>query len=139
MVTQSPIDRLLAAIDKLDVQAVIDLVAPDTRLLTADGRRAQGIEPVRQLLTDFVATLRSTKHRITAQWHQDDVWIAEIEATYELQDWLLIPAVPRAIILRDGPDGIEDVRFYGAHEHPLGEHRTGEEGTRIGNRWVPPL
>jgi ketosteroid isomerase-like protein len=81
MCTQSPIDRLLAAIDKLDVDAVTALFAPDARLLTADGRRAQGIEPVRQLLADFVATLRSTKHRVTAQWHPDDVWIAEVEAS----------------------------------------------------------
>jgi hypothetical protein len=139
MVTQSPIDRLFAVIDTLDVQAVTALFAPDGRLLTADGRRAQGTEPVTQLLTEFVATLRSTTHRITAQWHPDDVWIAEIEATYELQDWLLIPAVPRAIVLREGPDGIADLRIYGAHEHPLSEHRTGDEGTRIGTRWVPPL
>jgi SnoaL-like domain len=139
MGTPSPIDRLLAAIDKLDVDAVTALFAPDARLLTADGRRAEGIEPVRQLLADFVATLRSTKHRVTAQWHPDDVWIAEVEASYELRDWLLIPAVPRAIVLRDGPDGIADLRMYGAHEHPVSEHRTGEEGIGIGSRWVPPL
>ena len=139
MVNQSPIDQLLAAIDKLDVEAATALLAPDGRVLTADGRRAQGTEAVRQLLADFVSTLRSTTHRVTAQWHPDNVWIAEVEATYELRDWLLVPAVPRAIVLRDGPDGIADVAVYGAHEHPLGEHRTGEEGTVIGNRWVPPL
>jgi hypothetical protein len=139
MVTQSPIDRLLAAIDTLDVDAVTALFAPDARLLATDGRRAEGTEPVRQFFAEFVATLRSTKHRITAQWHQYDVWIAEVEGSYELRDWLLIPAVPRAVVLRGGPDGIADLRIYGAHEHPLSEHRTGEEGTVVGNRWVPPL
>jgi hypothetical protein len=94
---------------------------------------------VRALLIDFVATVRSATHRITAQWHQDDVWIAEVDATYELQDWLQLNALPRAFVLRAGPDGFADVRVYGAHERPLAEHRTGEEGMWIGERWIPPL
>jgi SnoaL-like domain len=138
-VDPSPIARLLAAIDQLDVEAAMALVAPDGRLLAVDGRRAQGTEAVRALLTDYLAKLRSTTHRITAQWHQDDVWIAEVEASYELQDWLQIRALPRAFVMREGPDGFVDLRVYGAHEHPLTEHRTGTEGMRIGGRWIPPL
>ena len=136
---QSPIARLLAAIDELDVEAAMALVAPDGRLLAVDGRRAEGSDAVRDLLADFLAKLRSTTHQITAQWHQDNVWIAEVEATYELQDWLQMRALPRAFVLREGPDGFVDLRVYGAHEHPLTEHRTGAEGVRIGGRWIPPL
>lgn len=136
---ESPIDQLLGAIDKLDVEAVMALSAPDIRILSADGRRAEGTEAVRELLTDFLATLRSTTHRITAHWHQDNVWIAEVEATYELKDWVRTGALPRAFVLRDGPDGFVDLRVYGAHERPLADHRTGEEGMRIGGRWIPPL
>jgi len=135
----SPIAQLLAAIDKLDVDAAMALVAPDGRLLAVDGRRAEGSESVRDLLTDFLAKLRSTTHRITAEWHQDDVWIAEVEATYELLDWLQIQALPRAFVLREGPEGFVDLRVYGAHERPLAEHRTGAEGMRVGGRWIPPL
>ena len=135
----SPIDQLLRAMDRLDVDAAMALFASDIRLLTAYGQRAEGAEAVRALLSDFVATLRSTTHRVTAQWHQDNVWIAEVETDYELQDWLQIRAVPRAFVLRVGPEGFVDLRVYGAHEHPLTEHRTGDEGMLIGKRWIPPL
>jgi hypothetical protein len=137
--SESPIDRLLAALDALDLDAAMALVAPDCRLLTADGRRAEGAEAVRRLLAEFLATLRSTRHVITAQWHQDNVWIAEVAATYELQDRLRLGRLPRAFVLRDGPDGVIDVRVYGAHERPLAEHRTGDEGMWVQNRWIPPL
>jgi hypothetical protein len=139
VVDESPIDTLLRAIDALDVEAAIAMFAPDGRFLTADGRRAEGTEAMRALLTSFLATLRSTMHRITAQWHQDNVWIAEVEATYELQDWLKINALPRAYVLRYGPDGVTDLRVYGAHERQLAEHRAGDEGMWIGDRWMPPL
>src|SRR5207302_1332803 len=82
--------------------------APNARLLTADGRRAEGREAVRELLASFAADLRSTSHRIIAQWHQDNVWIAEVEASYELRDWFQLNALPRAFILHHGPDGIDE-------------------------------
>lgn len=137
--SDSPIEQLLRAIDALDVDATMGLMAPDVRLLAVDGRRGEGTEAVRRLLTDFISTLRSTSHRITAQWHEDDAWIAEVEADYELRDYLKLKALPRAFVLRVGPQGITDFRVYGAHEQPLTDHRTGEEGMWVGGRWVPPL
>ena len=139
LVDESPIAELLVAVDKLDAEAATALFARDGRLLTVDGRRADGIEAVRELLADFLADLRSTSHRTTAQWHQGDVWIAEVEATYELQDWLQTSPLPRALVLRHGPDGIADLRVYGAHERQLADHRTGEEGMWVRSRWIPPL
>jgi hypothetical protein len=139
LVNDSPIDRLLAAIDRLDLEAALALVAPTCRMLAVDGRRANGSEAMRELLSDFFATLRSMRHHITAQWHVDDVWIAEVDGSYELMDWLQVNALPRAFVLRDGPDGFVDLRVYGAHERPLTDHRTGEEGMRISERWIPPL
>jgi hypothetical protein len=138
-VRESPIDQLLGAVDRRDVEAAIALMAPDCRLLAVDGRRAEGVEAVRALLTDYLAAVRSSTHRITAQWHQDNVWIAEAEGDYELQDRLRITARPRAFVVYNGPDGLNDVRAYGAHEQPLAEHATGEEGMRIGGHWIPPL
>ena len=135
----SPIEQLLAAIDELDVDAAMALLAPDVRFLAVDGRRGEGADAVRKLVADFISTLRSTSHRITAQWHQEDVWIAEVEGSYELQDWLQLNALPRAFIVRTAADGIAELRAYGAHEQPLTDHRTGEEGMRVGGRWVPPL
>ncbi len=115
------------------------LLAPDIRLLTVDGRRAEGTDAVRDLLGNILSMLRSTTHVITAQWHQDSVWIAEVDATYELEDWRNLNALPRAVVLRDGPAGIADARVYGAHESSLLDQRAGEEGLRIGERWIPPL
>ena len=136
---RSPIAQLLEAVDRRDVEGVMALVVPEVRLLAADGSRAEGTEAVRELLGSFLAALRSTAHRITAQWHEDNVWIAEVDADYELQDWLELKALPRVFIVRTGDGAIADLRVYGAHEHPLTEHRTGEEGMWIGTRWVPPL
>jgi hypothetical protein len=42
-------------------------------------------------------------------------------------------------VMREGPNGFVELHVYGAREHPLSDHRTGEEGTRIGERWIPPL
>jgi SnoaL-like domain len=137
--TGSPIEQLLAAFDALDVDGVMALVAPDAEMRTADGRRAEGKQAVRDLVLSFTTDLRSTSHRITAEWRQDDVWIAEVEASYELRDWLQLKSLPRAFILENGPDGIRKLRVYGEHERPLTEHRTGEEGMLIGERWIPPL
>jgi len=136
---QSPIEQLLSAIDSRDLDAVLALVAADVRLLGADGRRAEGRDAVGDLVTAFLAQLRSCAHRITAQWHVDGVWIAELEASYVLTDWLQLDAVPRALVLRDGPDGVAAVNFYGAHELPLSDHRSPDQGTWLGARWIPPL
>jgi hypothetical protein len=138
-VDSSPIDALLDAIDSLDLDRMIRLMAPDGTLLTADGSRAHGTDAVRKVFADYIRQLRATAHRVTAQWHVDGVWIAELEADYELRDFTELKALPRAMVLRDGPEGLADVRIYGAHEHPLSEHRTGEEGMWVGGRWIPPL
>jgi hypothetical protein len=138
-VSESPIEQLLEALDKLDVERAMGLLARDGRLMTADGRRAHGADAVRELVGDFCSTVRSTSHRITAQWHLDNVWIAEVDADYELADRLQLTALPRAFIVYEGPDGIADLRIYGAHEQPLSEHRGSQFGLRIGERWIPPL
>jgi hypothetical protein len=138
-VTGSPLERLLGAIDALDVEGAMALVAPDCHLLTVDGRRAEGAAGVRDLLAEFLSQLRSTVHRITAEWHPEDVWIAEVEADYELKDWLRLTALPRVFVLRDGEAGLTDVRVYGAHEQELRDHRSGESATVVGGHWIPPL
>jgi hypothetical protein len=138
-VSESPIEQVLTAIDTLDVDAIIGRFAPDVGLLTVDGRRAAGIEAARELLLSFLGQLRSASHRIIAQWHEDDVWIAEVEASYELADLMQLNALPRAFVLRAGPAGISELHAYGAHEQPLSEHRTGSEGLWAGGRWIPPL
>jgi hypothetical protein len=142
-VSDSPIEQLLRALDSLDVDAAVALMTPDCRLRTADGRRAVGADAVRELLTEFVAAVRSMTHRITGHWHEHEVWIAEVEADYELQDWLKLTALPRAFIVRTRAGALADIRAYGAHERPLADHNATAEGTcdglLIGGRWIPPL
>ena len=137
--SESPIERLLSAFDSLELDRVMALWAPDGELLIADGRRASGTEEVRRLLESFAAGLRSSSHRILAQWHQEDAWVAEVESSYELRDWLRLEGLPRAFVAREADDGIRSLHVYGAHEHPITEHRTGEEGMWLGDRWIPPL
>lgn len=137
--SESPIEQFIAAIDSLDVDAVTALFAPGVRFLAVDGRRSEGKDATRELIADFRAGLRSTNHRITNQWHVDDVWIAELDASYVLQDWLELDALPRVFVVRVAADGITELRAYGAHEQPLADHTTGEEGSWVGGRWVPPL
>jgi len=138
-VEESPLERLLGAIDRLDLDGVVALMAPRCSLLAVDGRHAEGPEAVRAALSDFLGTLRSTAHRITAQWHQEDVWIAEVEADYVLEDWLQINRLMRAFVVRDGADGITSVHVYGAHERSFADHDAGDRGLHLGGHWVPPL
>jgi ketosteroid isomerase-like protein len=138
-VDESPIAKLLAAVDKLDLEGATGHFAPDARMMSVDGRRASGVDEVRELLADFLGILHATSHRINAQWHVGDTWIAEVDATYELDDWMQTTPLPRAVVLRQAADGIADLRVYGAHERPLADHPAGGLGTWVHGRWVPPL
>jgi hypothetical protein len=130
---------LLDAVGALDADAATAEFARDGRLWVAHGRRADGADAVHALMAEFLATLRSVSYRITDHWRVADAWIAEFEAEYELRDRMQTGPLPRAMILRDGPNGIEDVHVYGANETDPGGHPTGEEGSWIGGRWMPPL
>jgi SnoaL-like domain len=130
---------LLAALDARDVEAVLALAAPDIRYLFADGRRGEGADAMREAMTAFLGALRSASHDVVHEWHVDDTWIAEVTADYELRDHFRLSALPRVVIVRTGAEGMTEVRAYGAHEHPLAEHRTGEEGMVLGGRWIPSL
>ena len=136
----SPLDAFLRAVDDLDAEAVMALMAPDCRLLTADGRRAVGTEAVRALIGDCLATLYSSTHRVTAEWHVDGVWIAEVDASYEFrEDRLRIGNLPRAFVARGGgPGRLGDVRVYGAHESRLDDDQS-EQGLMFAGHWLPAL
>ena len=137
---QSPLAEVLAAIDHLDIERVVALSAPDCRLTTVDRRQAHGRAEAGQLLSRFLSQVRSTRHEITSQWHVDDTWIAEVLASYEMQNWLKIEALPRVFVLQSGPDrGSRTYRVYGTNEHDLSGQGSGDETERIGGRLVLPL
>jgi hypothetical protein len=136
---QTPVEQILAAMDALDAEATLALITPDCVFLTVDGRQAVGKEAVRTLLTDFLGMLRATSHRVTGQWHDGDVWFAEVDSTYELQDRLRLEGLPRAFLVKADEAGVSVLRVYGARERPLDERPNREAGVRVGARWIPPL
>ena len=135
----SPLEEFLRALDNLDADAAMAVMAPDCRLLTAVGRSASGTEPVRALIAGFLARLYSTTHRVTAEWHVDGVWIAEVDAAYEFKDRVRIGDLPRAFVARGGADRLSDVRAYGAHEAVLDANNWSEQGLMFAGHWMPPL
>ncbi len=137
---ESPIAVALEAIDALDVEAFVSLFAPDGQLLTLDNRVATNAVELRAVIGGFAAQLRTTTHRITAAWHPEEaVWIAELEATYELTDFARLGPLPRAIVLRTAPAGIARLSFYGQHELPLSESHRSFQEVRAGRHWLPTL
>jgi hypothetical protein len=137
-VTVSPIEQLLAAIDGRDLDRAAALFAPDICMLLADGRRAVGPAEARGELSSFIRHVRATSHRITAEWHEDDTWIAETESCYELPDSVRLQ-LPGAVVVKANPEGICEIHAYGVYEQALTEHQGAQDGLRVGGRWFPPL
>ncbi len=139
-VPDSPIVAALKAIDALDADALTSLFAENGRLLTVDGRVAEGIEQVRAVAASFVAELRATSHQVTFEWNPEPgVWIAELDSTYELNSLVELGPYPRAIILRDGPSGIVEMRIYGLHEQPLTASAHPYQEVFGSGHWLPTL
>jgi hypothetical protein len=136
----SPIRAVLRVIDALDLDATLAMFAETGTLLRTDGRRAEGIERVRASLEQFFSQLRSTSHELSAEWHPEaDVWIGQLTARYELVDFGQHGPYPRAVILRDSPDGIVELSFYGSHELPLAAAEQGYHEVYAAGRWMPTL
>jgi hypothetical protein len=138
-VTNSPLGALIAALARRDLDAAMALCSSDCRLATADGRRAEGRAGVGSLLASFFSDVRAATYEVTAEWHQDNVWFAEVLANYEMQDWLRLEGLPRAFVVRTDDAGICDIRVYGAHERRLADHRSGAETYRLGGQLLLPL
>jgi hypothetical protein len=139
MTEDSPITQFLAAADRLDLDGTTSLLSPNARLLTPDGRQVEGSDSIRGLLSALFSELRSMTHEVQAQWHVEDVWIAEASASYELRDWHRFDGLPRAVICHLGDGGVVDLRVYGASEQPLSVHPSSDEPTRVGGRLIFPL
>ena len=135
----SPIERLFSAVDRLDVDGTVALLTDDCRMLLVDGQRADGRESIRTVLGDFFGGLRSTSHKVISEWHEGDTWIAEVEANYELRNWLRVEGIPRAVFLRLSGDAVSDARFYGANERSITDRGGDPETMRIGGHWIAPL
>src|SRR5579875_3633824 len=113
---------VLRALDALDLEAAVALFAADGSLTTVFGDTADGHEHVRAELGRFLEGLRASQHELTSEWNPEGgVWVAEVSASYELSDYSRRGPYARAIILRTGAGGIEQLRIYGAHELPLAE------------------
>ncbi len=142
--TKSPLEQLLEAFDRLDADACTALFAPDGRLSWVDGHVAEGRAAIRARLTEYFGDLTSTTHAIRDSWHQDQVWIGEIDATYVLEDQSLQGPVAKAMIVRMRPAGIGELRVYAAvepsfHEAEHRHQRERDRGLAVGDWRLPPL
>jgi hypothetical protein len=66
------------------------------------------------------------------------VWIAEMEAIYEMRDGARHGPYKRAVVVLADDQGITHLRFYGSHELPLTSHRPYQE-VQAGTHWLPTL
>ncbi len=139
----SPIDTFLRAFDRLDPDACAALLTDHGRFRYVDGHVDEGPAAVRDQLREDFADLDSTVHTLHGQWHDDGVWIAEVEASYVLADHSELGPLSLALIVRASPAGIEDIRVYTAVEpwfrETMVQHREYDQGTMVGGHWLPPL
>jgi SnoaL-like domain len=139
-VGDSPIRSVLRALDALDLDTAISLFAPDAKLMMVFGERVAGRDSVEREFRGFLGEIRAMHHKVTSEWNPEPgVWIAEIEATYELSDFSESGPIERAFIVRTGDDGIEDLRIYGAHEVPLSDGGRRYLNVRGAHGWLPTL
>jgi hypothetical protein len=138
--SDSPIAAVLAAIDSLDLEGTLELFAPSGNFMTAFGAEANGTEELREELSGFFAGLRGCAHTVETEWHPEPtVWIAEVNATYELEDFSQRGPYKRVLVLRQGEDGIVSLRIYGAHELPLNSSAETYQEVRGPHGWLPTL
>lgn len=138
--SDSPLDAALHAIDELDLDSLISGFAPAAKLTTVFGEAVDGREAARAVFGGFFTGLRATAHVIAHQWNPEPgVWIAEMSATYELTDFSRRGPYRRAMILRAGDDGIEELHIYGAHELQLTADGGAYQEVRGPHGWLPTL
>ncbi|MDQ6608014.1 MAG: nuclear transport factor 2 family protein [Actinomycetota bacterium] len=141
---KSPLEQLLDAFDRLDADACTALFATDGRLSWVDGHVAEGHTAVRARLTEYFDDLTSMTHVVRDSWHLDQVWIAEIDASYVLEDRSLQGPVAKVMILRMRSEGIGDLRVYAAvepsfHAAEQRHQRERDRGLVVGDWRLPPL
>lgn len=131
---------VLRALDALDLDGSVALFAPECSLMTVFGETVSGRDRVRDVLGAFLGGLRGASHEVSDEWNPEPgVWIAELATTYELADFSQRGPYQRAMILRAGDDGIEQLRIYGAHELPLSESGRPYVDVRGAHGWLPTL
>lgn len=129
----------MRAIDALNVDGATSLFAPQAEILTVYGREGKGADQAGAVLAELLGELRETSHEVTSEWNPEPgVWIAEVTTTYDLKDFSRRGPYLRAVVLRLGDAGIEQLRIYGSHELPL-PAGGGYREVRGPHGWLPTL
>src|SRR5580658_9036657 len=114
--SDSPLRRVLDAIDRLDLEAAVAMFSDDVQLMTVFGGEGTGIEQARSVLAALLGELRATHHDFSAEWNPEPgVWIAEGTATYELKDFSQRGPFQRLIVVHESGGLINQLRIYGSH------------------------
>lgn len=138
--SDSPISAVFKLIDGLDPVAATAAFTPDGSLTIVDGSHAEERDAILTTLTLFIRGLRSVKRESTAEWNPEPgTWIAEQTVIYELNDYSVVGPLRRAVVLREGEDGITSLNIYGAHERPLADSHRAYQQVEAGGRWLPTL
>jgi ketosteroid isomerase-like protein len=138
--SDSPLRRVLDAIDRLDLEAAVAMFSDDVQLMTVFGSEGTGIDQAREVLAALLAELRGTHHDFTGEWNPEPgIWIAEGTATYELKDFSQRGPFQRLIVVHERDGLISQLRIYGTHELPLTESASTYREVRGPHGWLPTL
>jgi hypothetical protein len=138
--SDSLIRDLLSAIDALELQTALSLFHSDAELMTLYGRQGRGTEQVSAVLEELIGELRRTQHEISSEWNPEPgLFIAELTAIYELNDFSRRGPYRRAMVLHATGSKIAAVRMYGAHEKALPEAESPYREVRGPHGWLPTL
>jgi hypothetical protein len=114
--TDTPLELFLQAFDRLDADGCAALFADHGRLRYVDRQIDEGALAVHHRLREYFADLSSTTHTVRESWHEDRVWVGEVEASYVLADHSILGPVSKVVFLRMASGDIEELWVYAAVE-----------------------
>ena len=104
--------RVFAAIDSMEPDAIAEVLAKDARLVFGNAEPLAGREAVIAGLQAFFSTIKGIRHRIVNEWHMGADTLVELDVTYRRLDDKSV-SVPAASIWHARDDGlIEDYRVF---------------------------
>jgi ketosteroid isomerase-like protein len=104
--------RVFAAVDALDNDTMLELLAPDATQVFGNQEPLIGREAISAANKAFTTMVAGVRHRITREWYQGRDAIVEADVTYQRLDGGLVN-LPVVSIYRTDENGlIEDYRVF---------------------------
>lgn len=104
--------KVFAAVDALDNDAMLELLAPDAVQVFGNQEPLMGRDAISAANKAFATMVAGVRHDITREWYQDNDAIVEANVTYQRLDGGLVN-LPVVSIYRTDENGlIEDYRVF---------------------------